>query len=73
MKVHKRARLIRQKNAAWHALVKAERRCLAYQRSGATSEGYPTLPGGWYERREELRAAYEDVRRRYLKLALGRP
>jgi hypothetical protein len=69
---HELAAIIREKNEAWAQLAAADRRCLAYQRSRATAEGYPELPEGWTERRNELRERYQDVRQRYLRITLGR-
>jgi hypothetical protein len=72
MKDHELREAIREKNRAWAELAAANRRCMAYQRTRANGGGYPDLPEGWAERRDELRAAYEDVRGRYLRMMLGR-
>ena len=64
--------VIRAKNEAWRALAEADRRCLAYQRTNYTADGYDPLPEGWEARRADLADRYMGARQRYLRAILGR-
>ena len=72
MKDHELSAIILAKNKAWAALADADRHCLAYQRSRFTPTGYPELPDGWEERREELAEAYRASRASYMRAMLQR-
>jgi len=55
---------IRAKNRAFAALHKGEVRCLAWQRTRHTSQGYPALPEAWAARLQDLRDEYAAARAR---------
>jgi hypothetical protein len=72
VKSHELQQVIRAKNEAWRKLAEAEKTCLAYQRTRYTPTGYPALPEGWEERRQELAHAYREARQVYVGAMLRR-